>query len=61
MRVITLAVNALTYTHNITLKSCHFFDLINNSNNAILELNPKEYLIRDSTGIRSVSKELIID
>lgn len=60
MRVITLAMNALTYTHNIALKSCHFFDLIKNSNNAILELNPKEYLIRDSFGIRSISKEFIL-
>ncbi len=28
MRIVTLAINSLKYTRNITLKSCNFFDLI---------------------------------
>ena len=60
MRVITLSINALTYTRYISIKSCHFFDLIPLSRNAILELNPKEYLIRDTYWIRHIEKELLM-
>ena len=46
MRVVCLAVNALTFGENITVKGCHLFTLIPVAKNAILELNKDEYLIR---------------
>lgn len=48
MRIITLSINALTYTRNIKIKSCHFFDLIQNKNIPIIEANNGEYLIRQN-------------
>jgi hypothetical protein len=59
MRVVTLAINALTYTRNITVKSCHFFDLIGEENHPIIEPNPREYLIRDAGEVISISKDLL--
>ncbi len=59
MRVITLSVNAISYSKNIIIKWCHFFELIKIENNAILELNSSEFLIRDSLWIRSVNQSWI--
>lgn len=39
MRIITLSINALAYTRNIKLKSCHFFELIQIKNIPIIEAN----------------------
>ncbi len=59
MRVITLAINAITYTRNIQLKSCHFFELIKSSNIPIIEANTKEFIIKNENEIINVDKELI--
>jgi hypothetical protein len=56
MRVVTLAINALTYTRDIRVKSCHFFDLITSPNQAIIEANPREYLIREHDEVISITK-----
>jgi hypothetical protein len=56
MRVVTLAINAISYTRDITMKSCHFFDLISPSNQPIIEANPREYLIREGSEVVSVAK-----
>jgi hypothetical protein len=56
MRVVTLAINALTYTRDIQVKSCHFFDLISLSHQPILEANPREYLIREHAEVVSIAK-----
>jgi hypothetical protein len=56
MRVVTLAINALTYTRGIRVKSCHFFDLISSPNQPIIEANPREYLIREHDEIISIAK-----
>jgi len=57
MRIITLSINALTYTRDIKIKSCHFFDLIPDSYIPILEANPKEYLIKKNNEVLLVSNE----
>lgn len=56
MRVVTLAINALTYTRPIIVKSCHFFDLITSENLPIIEANPREYLIRQDGEVMSMMK-----
>jgi hypothetical protein len=56
MRVVTLAINTITYTRDITVKSCHFFDLISPSNQPIIEANPREYLIKQGLEVVSVAK-----
>jgi hypothetical protein len=56
MRVVTLAINTLTYTRNIEVRSCHFFDLISTINIPIIEANPREYLIRQDGEVVSVAK-----
>ena len=61
MRVVTLAINALTYTRPIIVKSCHFFDLITSENLPIIEANPREYLIRQDGEVVSMMKwELVV-
>lgn len=57
MRIITLSINALTYTRDIRLKSCHFFDLIQNSNTPIIEANSREYLIRENNKTIHIKKD----
>lgn len=59
MRVVTLSINALRYTRSLTTKSCHFFDLIDPENIAIIEANPKECLIEEDGIIRIKTKELL--
>ncbi len=59
MRVVTLAINAITYTRTIRIKSCHFFDLIRNGNIPIIEANTKEYLIKIGVDIINIEKELL--
>ena len=59
MRVVTLAINAISYTRLITVKSCHFFDLIMSGNRAIIEANPREYLIRSDSEVVSIAKALL--
>lgn len=59
MRVVTLAINAMTYTRSIQIKSCHFFELITSGNIAIIEANPKEYLIKNENEIINIEKELL--
>jgi hypothetical protein len=59
MRVVTLAINAMTYTRTIQIKSCHFFELIASGNIPIIEANPKEYLIKDNGTTMSIAKESI--
>ncbi len=56
MRVVTLAINAIVYTRDITVRSCHFFDLITSGNQPIIEANPREYLIRQGGEVVSVTK-----
>lgn len=56
MRVVTLAINALIYTRDIRVKSCHFFDLITSPNQPIIEANPREYLIREHNEVISIAK-----
>ena len=56
MRVVTLAINALVYTRDITVKSCHFFDLISSGNTPLIEANPREYLIREAGEVLTVAK-----
>jgi tRNA A37 threonylcarbamoyladenosine modification protein TsaB len=56
MRVVTLAINAIAYTRDITVRSCHFFDLITSGNQPIIEANPREYLIRESNEVISIVK-----
>ena len=57
MRIITLSINALTYTRDIRLKSCHFFDLIQNNNTPIIEANSREYLIRENNKTIHIKKD----
>ena len=59
MRVVTLAINAISYTRPISVKSCHFFDLITSGNQAIIEANPREYLIRSVSEVISIAKALL--
>ncbi len=59
MRVVTLAINAISYTRRLSIKSCHFFDLITSGNQAIIEANPREYLIKSSTEVVSIAKVLL--
>ena len=59
MRIVTLSINALTYTRDITIKSCHFFDLINDASIPIIEANPKEYLIKKNNEVILVPKEAL--
>jgi hypothetical protein len=59
MRVVTLAINAMTYTRTIQIKSCHFFELITSGNIPIIEANPKEYLIKSKNEIINIEKELL--
>lgn len=56
MRVVTLAINAIAYTRDITVRSCHFFDLIMSGNQPIIEANPREYLIRQGGEVVSTTK-----
>lgn len=56
MRIVTLAINVLTYTRDIRVKSCHFFDLIPSHNQPIIEANPREYLIREHDEVISIAK-----
>jgi hypothetical protein len=56
MRVVTLAINAISYTRDIQVKSCHFFDLITSGNRAIIEANPREYLIQQDGEVVSIAK-----
>jgi tRNA A37 threonylcarbamoyladenosine modification protein TsaB len=56
MRVVTLAINALAYTRDIRVKSCHFFDLITSPHQAIIEANLREYLIREHDEVISIAK-----
>jgi tRNA A37 threonylcarbamoyladenosine modification protein TsaB len=56
MRVVTLAINALTYTRAITVRSCHFFDLITSGNTPLIEANPREYLIREAGEVVTIAK-----
>ena len=56
MRVITLAINAIWYTRAISVRSCHFFDLISEYHQPIIEANPREYLIREKATIVSIAK-----
>jgi hypothetical protein len=56
MRVVTLATNAIAYTRDVTVRSCHFFDLITSGNQPIIEANPREYLIRQGGEVVSVAK-----
>ena len=56
MRVVTLAINAISYIRTIQVKSCHFFDLITSGNLAIIEANRREYLIRSGGEVISIAK-----
>ncbi len=56
MRVITLAINAISYTRAISVRSCHFFDLISEDHQPIIEANLREYLIREGREIISIAK-----
>lgn len=56
MRILTLSINALTYTRDIRIKSCHFFDLITSGNIPIIEANQKEYIIQKNNEIFHVQK-----
>ncbi len=60
MRIITLAVNSLRYTKNITLKSCNFFDLIEWNNIGIIEANTKEYIIKKDDTISTIEKDWLL-
>ena len=57
MRIVTLSINALTYTTTIQIKSCHFFDLITSGNIPIIEANQKEYIIQKNNEILHVPKD----
>mgnify|MGYP003526997400 CR=1 FL=1 len=57
MRIITLAINSLKYSKNITLKSCNFFDIINHEYIPIIEANKKEYIIKTNDKEIIVTKE----
>ncbi len=59
MRVVTLSINALRYTKNLTTKSCHFFDLIDTEHMPIIEANAKECLIIEDGIIHIKAKELL--
>ncbi len=59
MRVVTLAINALSYTRNIRIKSCNFFDLITSDAIGIIEANPREYIIKESDTLISIQKEYL--
>jgi hypothetical protein len=59
MRVVTLAINALSYTRNIRIKSCNFFDLITSNTIGIIEANTHEYLTKDKGIITSVAKDFL--
>ncbi|MBC7504056.1 hypothetical protein H7169_03720 [Candidatus Gracilibacteria bacterium] len=59
MRVVTLAINALTYTRIIDIKSCHFFDMVTSGHIPIIEANLREFLIMESTEMTTISKNLL--
>lgn len=59
MRVVTLTINAISYTRRLSIKSCHFFDLITSGNQAIIEANPREYLIRSGGEVINIAKALL--
>lgn len=44
IRIVTLAINSLALVRNISLKWCHFFDIID-STHPILKANDREYII----------------
>jgi hypothetical protein len=46
MRIITLVLNTIHISRDIGLKSASFFDWIKTSDIAILEANPREYIIQ---------------
>lgn len=47
MRIVTLTLSSLTLTKDVSIKGCHFFDLIPDTYRPILRANPSEYLTRD--------------
>ncbi len=59
MRIITLGINSLKYTNNITLKSCNFFDLISKNNTGIIESNSKEFIIKNDDIITIIDKNIL--
>jgi hypothetical protein len=59
MRVVTLTINAISYTRPIAVRSCHFFDLITSIHTPIIESNAREYLIRSGDKTVSITKEFL--
>lgn len=59
MRIITLILNSIAYNSpEISLKSCHYFDLIDRENvHPILEANRHEFLVRESDGNDTLIKK----
>ncbi|NRH20594.1 hypothetical protein HOO68_00935 [Candidatus Gracilibacteria bacterium] len=57
MRIVTLSINALRYSRDIEIKSCHFFDLITENFIPIIEANPKEYLIKKNDAVVLIPKD----
>ncbi len=59
MRIVTLAINALSYNRDIIIKSCHFFELIQDHNQPIIEANAKEFLIGTVEDTKTIEKALL--
>lgn len=56
MRIVTLAINAISYTRHIKIKWCSFFDLIWDGNIGLIEINPREYLIQKNGVLSTIEK-----
>jgi hypothetical protein len=56
MRIVTLSINAITYTRNILIKSVSFFDMIREGHIGLIEINPREYLIQKNGILSTIEK-----
>lgn len=59
MRIVTLAINAVSMSKKIVIKWCHFFEIID-SENPILRANDSEYIILNENNLPTLTeKELL--
>jgi hypothetical protein len=56
MRIVTLTLNTLSLTKSIKLKSCHFFDIIDDSSFPTIKANDREYIIKVDHTIKLCEK-----
>lgn len=57
MRILTLSLNTLALTHEIKLRGISFFDFYAWKNIPLLQINDREYLIRDNDSLKIMDQK----